>query len=149
MVPREPSVSARDGPFVSRNQLPLLRVLINSSCSAEKDYALSVLLGEFLGISYEVQVDPGAADGIAITDGIRSFHTSGEIFAQLARNWGQKLSIGQNDIRHLDVSRWLPQLPFDQVPVLTGAPHIAEAEDGISVEFDLFGTVFLFLSFYG
>ncbi len=128
----------------------MLKVLIPNNCQNEQSYALDVLLGDFLGLAFEVQTYHG--DVIEITspdyDGKLTLDVS--FFYKANQAWLKRESMPA-----LPLANWTPaedgieaNLIESCVPVLYGKPGLVKNENHIHCNLDIFGSAFFMLSRY-
>ena len=120
----------------------MLRIYTQPTYSAEKNYAFFVLLGELLGISYEVMPDPAAEHyRIVLPDGA-ALIVEDHFFGKLAD--GEYLLKENIPDRALA----LPH-PFESAEIITGIygrTHWAAADRTMTCGIDLFASAFFMLS---
>lgn len=132
----------------------MLNIYIPNTCPNEQRYALSILLGEFLGLDFEVSTH--AAEKIIITrmgsgqNSEKSFSLDATFFNLAHQHWLAPASMPGLPLQH-----WNPaddglmvDLVDPSVPVLYGQPGLVRTADHWHLNLDIFGSVFFMLSRY-
>jgi peptidoglycan/xylan/chitin deacetylase (PgdA/CDA1 family) len=131
-----------------------LNVQISPTFQKEKAYVLSVLLGEFLGLDYQMQVVDDAT-AIIITNAERQLSIADCFFHQAETAWLQLASLPCQPLQIWDLN----QTSFDfktvtpQLPVIYGqdpnqSSFFENRENFIHLGLDIFGSAFFMLTRY-
>ena len=133
-----------------------LLIKIPNICKNEQVYALDILLGEFLGLNFDVETYEG--DFIEITRSGNSGGTShsakltldASFFHKAKQDWLQPQSMPS-----LPLATWTPgddgikaNLVLPNIPVLYGSPGLVNNDNHIHLNLDIFGSAFFMLSRY-
>jgi hypothetical protein len=133
-----------------------LLIKIPNICKNEQVYALDVLLGDFLGLHFDVETYEG--DFIEITRPANSGGTShlakltldASFFYKAKQDWLQPQSMPV-----LPLANWIPgddgikaNLILPNIPVLYGSPGLVNNDNHIHLNLDIFGSAFFMLSRY-
>lgn len=124
----------------------------------EREYVLSVLLGEFLGIDYRVKYHDGSEVQLSL-EGLeidRRLTLPDTLFSSPDVNW-----LGADSLPTLPLTEWevkadLPEVGIlrPSVPIIYGCPlpskqtWFQQSEEGISLGLDVFGSAFFMLTRY-
>jgi len=132
----------------------LLKIKIpNQTNNSEIQYALDILVGEFLGLHFEVETYEG--NFIKITkssdfDNFSKLTLDASFFYKAKQNWLKPKSLPV-----LPLSNWRPaddginaNLVLPNIPVLYGLPGIVKNKNHIHLNLDIFGSAFFMLSRY-
>lgn len=131
----------------------MLKIKIPNLCPNEQHYALDILLGEFLGLAFEVDTNDG--DVIEITRLVGSDNSSkltldASFFHQAHQAWLKPESMAV-----LPLVTWTPaveginaNLVEPSVPVLYGQPGLVKNGEHRHLNLDIFGSAFFMLSRY-
>jgi hypothetical protein len=127
----------------------MLLVAFPDSFHAERRWISSILLGEFLGLLYEVRFD--GADCVRISAFGKSLELSDDFFADAEDRW-----LSRESLPAVPLQRWTvsdsgldPLLAEPTVPVLFGAAGFGiDAKDHATLRLDIFGSAFFMLSRY-
>jgi hypothetical protein len=131
----------------------MLLITIPDHSHAEFRWIVSVLLGEFLGLAYDIAPDP-AASGVRISAGGKSLHLPDVFFDGARHDWLGPSSLPAGPLIQWEVSgRGLTAeaiaLASARLPVLFGAPGlITHASGDATLRLDVFGSAFYMLSRY-
>ena len=130
-----------------------LRIKIPNLLIDEQKYILKILLYEFLGLDFEVDIYEG--DKIEISSLLDSKNSSilsldASFFKKANFNWLNSLSMPV-----LPLLNWCPKedginanLVNQNFPVLYGSPGIVKNNKGIHLNIDIFGSAFFMLTRY-
>lgn len=129
-----------------------LFVKISSACAKEKEYILELLLGEYLGISYNI--DYCDTSEVAISDDNGKIIVLPDVFFQKAQhNWLSNECMPTQPIKNIkinlsDANNWLtsPDIPVLYGNNETSGNVVTINEDSIKLSIDIFGTCFFILS---
>ena len=131
----------------------MLKIKIPSLCQNEQQYVLDILLGEFLGLAFEVESYHG--DEIEITRPDCSASSSklkldASFFHKAHEAW-----LKPESMPVLPLTTWVPEqdgfnvnLSEPKVPVLYGQPGLIKNGDHLHLNLDIFGSAFFMLSRY-
>ncbi|MBC8329500.1 MAG: polysaccharide deacetylase family protein [Planctomycetes bacterium] len=125
-----------------------LSVQVPEVCAAEIDYTLSVLLGDFLGLTYRVERGSGA--GISLVAGGKRLDLPATFFHIAAQSWLQAGSLPNQPLARWDCHELCPALGATgtDVPVIFGNPSGVVAPERIELGLDVIGSAFFLLSRY-
>lgn len=125
-----------------------------ANLNPERRYAFSTVLGDFLGVSFDL-AESGAHDGVVeIGDGVgRTLRVRDDFFARCDVGRGAPSTLPALPLARADVSSLINELRFAHVRVLYGAPlrnggWILEGDGSLELGIDVFGTAFYGLSRY-
>ncbi len=128
---------------------PLI-ISIPNFAKAEQHYALDVLLGEFLGLSFEVNTFDGEYIEITDIDASKKLSLDASFFKKAHRSW-----LKHNSMPTLPLTLWNPsgdsidvKLVHQTLPVLYGKPGIVRKDNNWHLNIDIFGSAFFMLSRY-
>lgn len=124
----------------------MLSVTIPESCVAEARYAISVVLGEFLGVPYQVKT--GEGESVEVKHKGCRLTLNSVFFPALEADRTAELIDHPPavwDSRDID---WQMALTSPMVPVLFGEPRVTQSEDHIHIGIDIFGAAFFMMSRY-
>jgi hypothetical protein len=133
-----------------------LLVKIPNNSQEELKYSLNILLGEFFGLEFEVEVYNG--DVIEITSPGDSGESSNLAKLTLDASFFHKAHLAwlkSESMPVLPLANWTPvddginaNLVEPSVPVLYGQPGLVKTENHIHLNLDVFGSAFFMLSRY-
>lgn len=128
----------------------MLKVKIPSACQSEQCYALDILLGEFLGLVFDVETYDGEVIEITRPDGAGKLTLDASFFHKAHQAW-----LKSESMPVLPLENWTPAndgieatLVESSVPVLYGQPGLVKTENHIHLNLDIFGSAFFMLSRY-
>lgn len=141
-------------------------VQVPVSRAPEREYVLSVLLGEFLGIDY--RIEPSIEKRVQLTlpdsNEARAINMADSFFGSAGDNWLQPTSLPTTPLKMWSARSDLPEakLVHDSLPVIYGQPLAFESyregesehtwlrqnEEGIDLGLDIFGSAFFMLTRY-
>lgn len=126
----------------------MLLVVFPDNLRAERCWIGSVLLGEFLGLVYEIRFD--AARRVRICSAGKTLELSDAFFLRAQEYWLAGESLPAEPLRRWDLadSDLDPRLVEPVVPVLFGAGGFDAGDDHATLELDVFGSAFFMLSRY-
>ncbi len=137
----------------------MLKVNVPNVCQSEQCYVLEILLGEFLGLAFEVETYDG--DVIEITrpassDSSAKLTLDASFFHHAHQAW-----LKPESMPVLPLATWMPaddginvNLVEPSVPVLYGQPHTSRYKglvkngEHLHLNLDIFGSAFFMLSRY-
>ena len=131
----------------------MLKIKIPNILQIKQTYALDILLGEFLGLDYEVETYE--SDIIEISkansfDKISKLTINASFFIKGNQKW-----LETESMPNLPLKDWIPfedrfdtNLVEPSIPVLYGLPGIIKNEKHIHLNLDIFGSAFFMLSRY-
>jgi hypothetical protein len=119
------------------------------NCRAERSWACAVILGEFLGLSFELRFHGGAT--VYLSAGGKSLELSDAFFSKAKDHWLDATSLPDEPLRHWAAA----DIPLDAVlagstvPVLYGeATYVTDGAGNAKVGLDILGSAFFMLSRY-
>jgi peptidoglycan/xylan/chitin deacetylase (PgdA/CDA1 family) len=132
----------------------MLTVEIPANYHPERKYIVGVLLREFLGLTYQLQV--GEVDRVIIdTDNGATLSIAEHFFSQNPINWLQMASLPSQPLKtwQVDLTLLNPILVNPNIPIIYGDnPDIAEffthSDGKIELGLDIFGSSFFMLTRY-
>lgn len=118
-------------------------------CEEEVRYISSVILGDFLGIAFELSFESRSDFKLYHCDG-RFILIDASFFASAHENWGGIETEPDVSGARIDIPNWAAKDEFceSHIPVFFGSNTASLSEEGAVINFDLFGTCFFFLSGY-
>lgn len=128
----------------------LLKISIPNICLNEQRYALDILLGDFLGLIFEVEIYEGSNIEITMQDSVGKLTLNSSFFHKLHLHWLKQESMPVVplkiwDINNSDLSRCLTR---DNIPVLYGSPGSTKNKNNWHINLDIFGSAFFMLARY-
>jgi hypothetical protein len=131
-----------------------LLVEIPSNYPNERDYILDVMLGEFLGLNYQVRRTGARDTRIAGSDGFELV-IADQLFQTTSEAWLTKDSLPQQPLQSWDVSEDLVDLRLvsTKIPVIYGeilpnGRYLRNDENSLHLGLDIFGSAFFMLCRY-
>jgi hypothetical protein len=128
----------------------MLKIKISTICQNEQRYALDIMLGEFLGLPFEVDEYEGEYIEITRPDGAGKLTLDASFFRKAHQAW-----LKSESMPVLPLANWMPvddginaSLVDPSVPVLYGQPGLVKTENHLHLNLDVFGSVFFMLSRY-
>ncbi|MDC0010727.1 polysaccharide deacetylase family protein [Porticoccaceae bacterium] len=128
----------------------MLNVSISSCCPNEQRYILDVILGEFLGLDFEVFEHDDQNTKISRINDDLELSLSNDFFNKAERYW---LKTESMPVLPLDI--WAPStdgvsalLVDENIPVLYGQPSLIKIGNHWDLKLDIFGSAFFMLSRY-
>jgi len=127
------------------------RIKCPDFCQSEQRYVLDVVLGEFLGLSFDVEFYEGNwieftrsnESGDAVVVGSLTLDAS--FFHKAHQDW-----LKAETMPFLPLSSWLPKndgiyptLAEPTIPILYGAPGLVREARSLHINLDIFGSAFL------
>ncbi|MGL5109561.1 MAG: polysaccharide deacetylase family protein [Vibrio ordalii] len=127
-----------------------LKVCIPDYCVSELRYSLDILLGEFLGLTFQTEVTASELITITQSGSEKELILDSSFFQQAFSAWLKPQSMPQ-----LPLQYWTPSeddivatLVEPSLPVLYGKPGIIKTEKSLTLNVDIFGIAFFMLSRY-
>lgn len=119
-------------------------------CGEEFDYAVDVVLGEFLGLGWERIVSDNDTVLITTSSGSKTLSLNDEFFKRIYKRPLTTDSLPELPLQEMEVKldNIGPNLVEHTVPVLYGKPGLRRQDQNINIEVDIFGSVFFMLSRY-
>lgn len=141
----------------------MLKIKIPNLCQVEQRYALDILLGEFLGLVFEVEAYNGdvieitrplCPNGCGDSDGdapnVAKLTLDASFFHKAHQTW-----LNPESMPVLPLATWTPtddginaNLVEPSVPVLYGQPGLIKNGEHLHLNLDIFGSAFFMLSRY-
>lgn len=137
----------------------MLKIKIPNLCQSEQQYALDILLGEFLGLAFEVKSYKGDVIeiiGLGHSSGAAKLTLDASFFHKAHKAWLQPESMPV-----MPLQSWTPEhdgihwtFIEPTIPVLYGKPHSSEYKglvrngEHLHLNLDIFGSAFFMLSRY-
>ena len=129
------------------------KIKISNICKNEQVYALDILLGEFLGLNFEVETYEGDLIEIARSSefgNLSKITLNANFFYMAKQDWLQPHSMPP-----LPLTNWTPlndginaNLVEPSIPVLYGSPGLFKNKNRIHLNLDIFGSIFFMLTRY-
>ncbi len=128
----------------------MFKVKISDLCPSEQKYILDVLLGEFLGISFEVEIHDDIFTEITLPGKPGKLTLDSSFFSQTKDCWLNKSSLPDLPLKIWKPSDNMiePNLVKHEIPVLFGQPGLQKKDNQIHINLDIFGSAFFMLSRY-
>ncbi|MBK6586640.1 MAG: hypothetical protein IPG26_07365 [Coprothermobacter sp.] len=119
-------------------------------CREEFDYAVDVVLGEFLGLGWERIVSDNDTVLITTSSGSKTLSLNDEFFKRIYKSPLTTASLPELPLQEMEVKLGNTGLNLVEhtVPVLYGKPGLRRQDQNINIEVDIFGSVFFMLSRY-
>ena len=119
-------------------------------CREEFDYAVNVVLGEFLGLSWERIVSDNDAITITTSSGVQTLNLNNDFFKRIYKSPLTADSLPELPLQEMEIKLGNTgcNLVEHTVPVLYGKPGLWRQDQNINIEVDIFGSVFFMLSRY-
>jgi hypothetical protein len=128
----------------------MLEIKIPNICQNEQLYVIKVLLKDFLGIDFKVEVYEGNNIEITKIDNFSKLILDASFFNKAMRGWLQHQSMPV-----LPLEMWVPEddgievnLTDPRIPVLYGSPGVVRYDNHLHLNLDVFGSIFFMLSRY-
>jgi len=123
-----------------------LKVEFPSGYDDEQSYLAQCLLGDFLGLEYEVD-QTAAQQWVRIHDGVgHELLIAADLFTRPPSTWLTAASLPPEPLAWWDTSDIPTKLGDKRLPVLYGKPGFTRNETAIHLDSDIFGTCFFFLA---
>jgi peptidoglycan/xylan/chitin deacetylase (PgdA/CDA1 family) len=119
----------------------------------ERTYILSVLLGEFLGLAFQIQPGDGNRVVIGMADSEQTLELADHFFAQPQATWLKLNSLPVQPLKvwediHLAASLVRPSIPVIYGNDPTDVGFLTHSEQEIKLGLDIFGSAFFMLTRY-
>ncbi|MDN3639985.1 polysaccharide deacetylase family protein [Simiduia curdlanivorans] len=128
----------------------ILKVYIPDYSVSELRYSLDILLGEFLGLTFQAEVTASESITITQSGSEKELILDSSFFQKAFSAWLKPQSMPQ-----LPLQYWTPSendivatLVEPSLPVLYGKPGIIKTDKSLTLNVDIFGTAFFMLSRY-
>jgi hypothetical protein len=127
-----------------------LKILIPNICLNEQRYALDILLGEFLGLIFEVEVYEGCDIEITSQECVGKLTLDSSFFHKIHQSWlkPESMPAFPLEIWRLDDFNLSKYLTSDNIPVLYGSPGFIKDKNNWHLNLDIFGSAFFMLTRY-
>lgn len=134
----------------------MLKVKIPAICLSEQRYVLDILLGDFLGLAFDVEIYH--SDLIEITrtgnkcgpSSVSKLTFDATFFHKISHAW-----LKSESMPVLPLENWTPvndgikaNLVRSQIPVLYGKQGLIKSDEHLHINLDIFGSAFFMLSRY-
>jgi peptidoglycan/xylan/chitin deacetylase (PgdA/CDA1 family) len=134
----------------------MLTIYIPPHYELERKYILSVMLGEFLGLEYQVNIDSSKIDYEIVSNGSEhKLSIADRFFPVDTDNWLQPISLPEQPLNIWDIDRTSLSATTvnNRIPVIYGddpedPSFFARHEDNIYLGLDIFGSSFFMLTRY-
>ncbi len=123
-----------------------MKVFCPQICETEIRYTLAQVLGNFLGLKYSLITE--ARDDILIQVNDSSLTLDISFFKQANEAWLEKIHMPKKASEYFVKQEVAERINEKSILVLFGKPEIFESQKASHVHFDLFGTIFFFISRY-
>jgi hypothetical protein len=124
----------------------MIKVFVPDFCYSEISYVLDVVLSEFLGVCFVVEIH-SERDFMIKTAG-KTLRVDATFFCQIKDTWLDKASLNNLSLEHFDCSDLKINASLNNLPIFFGNPAVLECENEINIGFDIFGFIFMMLSRY-
>lgn len=134
-------------------RLAILKIRIPSACLEEQYYVLKIILADFLGVEYQVEIFNESYVEIESLEDSRNcgvLSISAPFFLEAERSWLLPESMPAHPL-----AQWRPaddgiaaNLVESRVPILFGQPGLAVSKKRLHLNLDIFGSCFFMLSRY-
>lgn len=125
----------------------MLTVRLPEGYAPEREYAVRVLLEEFLGLAVDVRVD--GEQFVQISDGERRVTVRDGLFATPTADWLRERSLPTLPLQQLTLAGTpFAAHPEAEIPVLYGTPSWQRSRDTLELGVDVFGSAFFLLTRY-
>jgi hypothetical protein len=131
----------------------MLKIKIPNICENEQIYSLDILIGEFLGLEFEVEAFESNFIEITRLDSFDKYSKltiDASFFNKAKKDWLKTQSMPV-----LPLKTWTPsedgidaKLVEPNIPVLYGSPGLVKKKNNIHLNLDIFGSAFFMLSRY-
>lgn len=128
--------------------MTMLNIIHPKGCIEERHWIFETVLGDFLGIEYQLKV--GDVDKIRIEAENRTLEISDSFFSTASIGWLTRATLPASPLEIWDLRRTRLGITLTdyKVPVLFGRGGVEIAEDRIRLNLDIFGAAFFMLSRY-
>ena len=128
----------------------MLNVKIPNFCKNEILYSLELILGEFLGLSFEAEVHDSSYIKISNKNNLGEITLDSSFFEKAQNSW-----LKNNSMPKLPLKYWIPaddglnfNLVDKKLPVIYGEPGLIKKDKYFHINIDIFGSAFFMLSRY-
>ena len=131
----------------------MLAIKIPDVLQNEQKYTIDILLGEYLGLDFNVEIYEGDIIEISKKSDFNNFSKltlDASFFHKAKRCW-----LNTKSMPTLPLETWKPtdndikpNLVKSNIPVLYGCPEVLKKGNQIHINFDIFGSIFFMLSRY-
>ena len=128
----------------------MLEIKIPNICQNEQLYVINILLKEFLGIDFKVEVYEGNNIEITKIDNFSKLILNASFFYKPMQGWLQHQSMPV-----LPLEIWVPEndgikanLTDPRIPILYGSPGLVKKNNHLHLNLDIFGSAFFMLTRY-
>lgn len=128
----------------------MLKIYIPDCCVSELQYSIDVLVGEFLGCAYQIEVSKGDLIRITKVGDKKELTLSACFFTKADRFW-----LKPDSMPELPLQSWVPSedgiladLIDSKIPVLYGGAGLVRSGSSFHLKVDIFGSAFFILSRY-
>ena len=128
----------------------LLKVTIPDFCQGEQKYVLEVILRDFLGLEFEVQIAQVDYVELSIEGVERKLQINSDFFIRASSHWLKGESMPEVPIKVWNTSQdgINANLVKSNIPVLYGEPGLVKSDNCWTLGLDVFGSAFFMLSRY-
>ena len=120
----------------------MISVTFPKHCSAELDYTLDVLLGDFLGLDWQKVEENASALELSVIGSEAKLTLSTDFFEKSHHAW-----LSEESMPDLPLKLWHPancglevDLIESTIPVIYGEPRLVKMDGGIHLNLDIFGS---------
>jgi hypothetical protein len=131
----------------------MLKIKIPNVCEIEQRYLLDVLLGDFLGLTFEVEIYEGDVIKIMRSSNLNNDYKitlDASFFHKAQQDW-----LNPKSMPVLPLQTWIPEddgiqanLVTPVIPIIYGSPGLVKNGKHIHLNLDIFGSIFFMLSRY-
>ena len=131
----------------------MLKIKIPNICEIEQRYLLDVLLGDFLGLTFEVEIYEGDVIEIMKSSDLNNdckMTLDASFFHKAQQDW-----LNPKSMPVLPLENWIPaddgiqaNLVTPVIPIIYGSPGLVKNGKNIHLNLDIFGSIFFMLSRY-
>jgi len=127
-----------------------INIILPNSCIKEEEWVINVVFNDFLGLNIDVSATPSATGRFLIQLNNKVLDLNNVFFAQACQAWLKPASLpdlplAQWDHKQSALTCSLLQKPL---PILFGKADMVVEDERISLEIDIFGSIFFMLSRY-
>ena len=125
-----------------------LTVLIPDKCEKEIRYIVAVLLSDFLGLDYQIEIHH--KDVFHIKTDEKTLELPATFFIKAEKSWLKSDSLPERPLKIWDTKNigFDIRLTDSRIPIIAGEPECEINENGIRMGVDIFGSSFFMLSRY-
>ena len=131
----------------------MLKIKIPNICEIEQRYLLDVLLSDFLGLTFEVEIYEGDVIEIMRSSNLNNdckITLDASFFHKAQQDW-----LNPKSMPVLPLETWMPEddgiqanLVTPVIPIIYGSPGLVKNGKHIHLNLDIFGSIFFMLSRY-